>query len=247
MSPASARKRRGRRRSLDMTNSGKRLLLWDIDSTLINSGRAGMKSLQQVIARRYAVDDDLRDIEIAGRTDAHIARSILAKYGAETTADNVAAFLDEYIAGLRELLPRTNGCVLPGVREILERMHAKDDRVLALLTGNLQRGAELKLRRYDLWEYFEFGAFADDHHDRNELGPFARTRGCERHQFDFAAEAIDVVGDTPHDIACGKAIGARTVAVATGSFSIEELAAHQPDLVFRDLADVDAVVAKLGW
>ncbi len=232
---------------LDMTNSDKRLLLWDIDATLINSGRAGLISLKRVVARRYGVEDDLSDIEIAGRTDARIARSILEKYGVAKTDEHVSAFLDEYIAGLGELLPQTSGCVLPGVAEILELMQDKDDRVLALLTGNLQRGAELKLRRYGLWHYFEFGAFADDHHDRNQLGPFARTRACERHDFDFPPHAIDVIGDTVHDIACGKAIGARTIAVATGSSSAEELAAHKPDFVFEDLADVNGVIAKLGW
>lgn len=230
-----------------MTTPDKRLLLWDIDATLINSAHAGMKSLKRVVATRFRVEDDLHDIEVAGRTDAHIARSILAKYRVELTTENVAAFLDEYLAGLAELLPQTNGRVLPGVAEILERMHARKDRVLGLLTGNLRRGAELKLRRYGLWDYFEFGAFADDHHDRNELGAFARTRACERHNFDFAPSAIDVIGDTPHDIACGKAFGARTVAVATGTSTVEQLAAHAPDFVFQDLSDVDAVVAKLGW
>ncbi len=230
-----------------MTNSAKRLLLWDIDSTLINNAGAGIQSLKQVIARRYGVHDDLGDIEIAGRTDAHIARSILRKYAVELTAENISAFLDEYLIGLGELLPRTNGRVLPGVAEILRRLHGKHNRVLGLLTGNLQRGAELKLRRYGLWDFFELGAFADDHHDRNQLGPFARTRACERHNFDFPPHSIDVIGDTAHDIACGKAIGARTIAVATGSSSADELAAHQPDFVFEDLSDVDAVIAQLGW
>ena len=227
--------------------STKRLLLWDIDATLISTARAGLIALQRMVARRFGVDDDLSDVEIAGRTDARIARSILEKYGVETTPANVTGFQDEYLAGLAELLPQLEGCVLPGVAEILERMHGRDDRVLGLLTGNLRRGAELKLRRYGLWDYFEIGAFADDHHDRNELGPFARTRACERHRFDFPPSAIDVIGDTPHDIACGKAFGARTIAVATGSSSYDELAAHRPDFVFEDLSDVDAVVARLGW
>ena len=230
-----------------MTSSDKRLLLWDIDSTLINSLHAGMKSLKRVVAARFGAQDDLHDIEVAGRTDVHIARSILAKYAVEQTPENVNVFLDEYLDGLAELLPQTNGRVLPGVAEILERMHAREDRVLALLTGNLRRGAELKLRRYGLWDYFGFGAFADDHHDRNQLGPFARTRACERHNFDFPPGAIDVIGDTPHDIACGKAFGARTIAVATGSSTCEQLAAHEPDFVFQDLSDVDEVVARLGW
>ena len=225
----------------------KRLLLWDIDSTLINSAGAGMMSLKRVVTARYGVDDDLHDVEVAGRTDTHIARSILTKYGVATTDDNVSAFLDDYLRGLEELLPQTNGRILPGVAEILERLHAREDRVLALLTGNLSRGAELKLRRYGLWDYFEFGAFADDHHDRNQLGPFARTRACERHNFDFPPSAIDVIGDTPHDIACGNAFGARTIAVATGSSTREQLARHSPDFVFDDLSDVEAVIAQLGW
>lgn len=230
-----------------MRDSNERLLLWDIDSTLINSAQAGMKSLKRVVAARFRVEDDLHDIEVAGRTDAHIARSILAKYEVEPTTQNVSAFLDEYLAGLAELLPQTSGRVLPGVAEILERMHGRGDRVLALLTGNLRRGAELKLRRYGLWDYFEFGAFADDHHDRNQLGAFARTRACERHSLEFAPGAIDVIGDTPHDVACGRAFGARTIAVATGSSTYEQLAAHEPDFVFGDLSDVDEVVARLGW
>ena len=229
----------------------KRLLLWDIDATLITSAGAGDKALKRVIARRYGVADDLRDIEIAGRTDAAIGRSILQKYGAlPVGADHSAAireFLDEYLSELAVLLPQLNGRVLPGVREILERLHPNRDRVLALLTGNLRRGAELKLRRYGLWEFFEFGAFADDHHDRNELGVFARQRAREEHGHEFDAALIDVIGDTGHDIACGKIFGARTIAVATGSWTRAQLAAHEPDFLFDDLSQVDEVIGTLGW
>ena len=225
----------------------KRLLLWDIDSTLINSAGAGLQALKGVISRRYGVEDDLHDIEIAGRTDAAITRSILEKYGVEPDSAQVAAFLDEYLELLEKFLPQLEGHVLPGVREILERLHARPDRVLALLTGNLRQGAELKLRRYGLWDYFEFGAFADDHHDRNELGAFACARAREKHQHDFDIAAIDVIGDTGHDIACGKIFGARTIAVATGSWTRGQLAAHEPDFLFDDFSDVDAVIARLGW
>ena len=225
----------------------KRLLLWDIDSTLINSAGAGLESLKEVIARRYGTEDDLRDIEVAGRTDAAIARSILHKYGVEPDAATVAAFLDEYIELLAKFLPRLEGRVLPGIVEILERLHRKPDRVLALLTGNLRRGAQLKLERYGLWQYFEFGAFADDHHDRNELGAFARRRAHEKYGHEFDCAAIDVIGDTAHDIACGRVFGARTIAVATGSSSREQLARHNPDFLFDDLSNVDDVIATLGW
>lgn len=225
----------------------KRLLLWDIDATLITTGGAGEQSLRRVIAQRFGAEDDLHDIEIAGRTDASIARAILRKYRIALTQENVGDFLEAYIAGLAELLPEIPGRVLPGVREILDRLRPDNDRVLALLTGNLRRGAQLKLEHYGLWDYFEFGAFADDHHDRNELGAFARRRAEERHGHDFATARIDVIGDTGHDIACGKIFGARTIAVATGSWTRERLAAHSPDFLFDDLSDLDRVMSTLGW
>lgn len=225
----------------------KRLLLWDIDATLITTGGAGDQALKRIVARRYRADDDLRDIEIAGRTDTAIVRSILQKYGVAATAETVGGFLEEYLDHLGQLLPQLRGRVMPGVAEILEHLHPNTDRVLALLTGNLRRGAHLKLQRYGLWDYFEFGAFADDHHDRNELGAFARHRAEEKHGHGFDAAEIDVIGDTGHDIACGKIFGARTIAVATGTWTPEELAAHQPDFLFNDLSDVACVIDKLGW
>ncbi len=225
----------------------KRLLLWDIDATLLTTGGAGDKALKRIVAQRYGVQDDFHDIEIAGRTDTGIARSILQKYGVVPDESNITTLLDEYIALLPELLAQVNGRVLPGVVEILERMHPREDRVLALLTGNLRRGARLKLERYGLWDYFEFGAFADDHHDRNELGAFVRQRAKDKHGEEFDAARIDVIGDTGHDVACGKIFGARTIAVATGSWSRERLAACKPDFLFDDLSQVDHVIATLGW
>ncbi|MFN2509000.1 MAG: HAD family hydrolase [Chthoniobacterales bacterium] len=231
----------------DMTKDSPKRLLWDIDSTLISTGGAGSKALKRVVRQRYGVRDDFQDIEIAGRTDAAIAASILCKYGVEPTTEAVSQFLDEYIAFLAELLPQLNGHVMPGISEILERMRAHPDRVLGLLTGNLKRGAKLKLQRYGLWDYFELGAFADDDADRNQLGAFARARAKEKHTHMFEGPQIDVIGDTGHDIACGKAFGARTIAVATGSWTRQRLAQHEPDFLFDDLSQVEDVIATLGW
>src|SRR4051794_36211326 len=125
--------------------TSKRLLLWDIDSTLLTTGGAGEKALQRITEERFGAASDLHDIEIAGRTDVNIVTSILRKYHVEPNAENVAAFLDEYIAGLAEMLPIVPGRVLPGVEELLRRLATKSDHVLGLLTGNLRRGAELKL------------------------------------------------------------------------------------------------------
>src|SRR3954454_1923435 len=226
-------------------DNDQRLLLWDIDGTLISTGRAGERGMVRIVKERFGVDDDLHDIEIAGRTDVAIAHQILRKYNVALTPENISDFLDEYLLKLEEMLPQIQGRVLPGVAELLVRLHNNPARVLALLTGNLQRGAELKLRHYGLWDYFEFGAFADDHHDRNELGAFARARAKEKYGRELAVTQIDVIGDTGHDIGCGKIFGARTVAVATGSWSREQLAQHSPDFLFDDLSNVDAVMSML--
>ncbi len=225
----------------------KRLLLFDIDGTLIDSGGAGVYALREALRERWGITDDLRGIEIAGRTDVGIARQILRSQGLAESEEKIATFLDLYAQGLVRELPRRAGRVLPGIGELLPRLQARMQNVLALLTGNIERGAKLKLEHYGLWQFFEFGAFADDHHDRNELGPFAQKRAREMHAVDFAADAIDVIGDTPHDIACGKAIGAHTIAVATGQFSRDELAKYEPDELLEDFSAIDALIERFGW
>ena len=230
-----------------MTNQNKRLLLFDIDGTLIHSGGAGVHALKLTLAERFGIADDLDDIEIAGMTDSGIVVSILKKHRIPATNENIAAFLDSYVHFLSFELPRREGKLLPGVLELLERLKSRPDLVLALLTGNVSRGAQLKLEHYGVWHFFEFGAFADDHQDRNQLGSFAVTRAKEKHGREFSATEIDVIGDTPRDITCGKAFGARTIAVATGTYSREQLAEHQPDFLIDDLSDVDRVIDTLGW
>ncbi len=225
----------------------KRLLLFDIDGTLVNTGGAGVVSLRKMVQRHFGVPDDLHDIEIAGKTDRAIIRDILRKYDTPTSEENVAAFAKIYVDGLSDELPRCRGRVLPGIAELLRCLQSREHIVLALLTGNLKRGAQLKLEHYGLWHFFEFGAFADDHHDRNELGAFAHLRAREKHGHDFDAANIDVIGDTGHDVACGKVFGARTVAVATGGWLREQLRDCAPEFLFDDFADVEKVIAMLGW
>ena len=226
--------------------SAKRLLLWDIDGTLITTGAAGQSAIALATAKRFE-GGELHGVEIAGRTDIGIAHQILEKYKAPVTNESVHSLLDLYVEFLTAQLPQGKGRVLPGVRELLEHAANSPDQTLGLLTGNLERGAKLKLEQYRLWHFFAFGAFADDHHDRNELGAFALARAFEATGIRFAPSQVDVIGDTGHDIKCGKAIGARTVAVATGSWSRAQLAEHDPDFLFDDLSKVDDVIQTLGW
>lgn len=223
----------------------RKLLLFDIDGTLLTSGGAGEKALSLAVKDCFGVEDDLADVEIAGRTDSGIARQIFEKHGQEATADNLAAFYDMYLRHLEQELPQRPGQVLPGIVEVLESLQHRDDVAVGLLTGNLSRGAELKLTHYGVWDFFEFGAFADDHHDRNELGPFARKRAGEKYG-EFAPEDIYVIGDTPHDVACGRAIGAQTVALATGRYSADDLRACGADFVFDDLSNITPFIESLG-
>jgi phosphoglycolate phosphatase len=224
----------------------RRLLLWDIDGTLISTGAAGHRAIGRATAEQFE-GGNLDGVEIAGRTDTGIAHQILEKYAAPVTDENVNSLLDLYVRLLGEELPRRQGHVLPGVLELLQRSAQQPDTALGLLTGNLERGAKLKLEHYQLWQFFAFGAFSDDHHDRNELGTFALSRAFEATGMNFAGSQVDVIGDTGHDVACGKAFGARTIAVATGSWSREQLAEHRPDFLFDDLSNVDEVIQRLGW
>jgi phosphoglycolate phosphatase-like HAD superfamily hydrolase len=221
------------------------LLLFDIDGTLITSGGAGEAALKDAMRSRFGVEEDLAGIILAGATDARIARELLEKHGISVSPENVAALLDTYLGHLSERIGRHNGKLLPGIVPLLNVLSQREDAVLALLTGNVSRGAEIKLTHYGVWDFFEFGAFADDHHDRNELGKFARARALERHGEEFPPSRIYVIGDTPKDIECGRAIGACTVAIATGHYSAAELKEHSPNFLFEDLSDTDRVVSHL--
>lgn len=223
----------------------RRLLLFDIDGTLISSGGAGEAALKDAMLSRFAVEEDLDGIILAGATDGRIARELLEKHSISVSPENVSALLDTYLGHLTERIGRHDGRLLPGIVSLLKVLSERTDVVLALLTGNVSRGAKIKLTHYGVWDFFEFGAFADDHHDRNELGKFARARALERHGEDFPPSRIYVIGDTPKDIECGRAIGACTVAIATGHYSSAELRDHAPDFLFEDLSDTERVVELL--
>lgn len=228
-----------------MKSGAKKLLLFDIDGTLITSGGAGEAALKDAMRERFGKEEDFKDILIAGGTDSGIANALFQKHGLPSTAENISALFDSYLHHLQLRLPKHGGKLLPGIVELLEKVKQRDDCVVALLTGNLERGARIKLTHYGVWDFFEFGAFADDHINRNELGKYAKTRALERHGIEFPPERIYIIGDTPRDIECGKAIGAKTVAIATGNYPTKELAAHHPDFLFEDISEVDAVITAL--
>jgi phosphoglycolate phosphatase-like HAD superfamily hydrolase len=219
------------------------LLLWDIDGTLISTGRAGVEALQQALLNDFGIIDDLGDIEIAGRTDTAITADICRKHQQHlfTGSD----LLEAYLEHLPLVLPKKNGQIFPGIKDILNWSHDHTEVHNALLTGNVKKGAYIKLGHYQLAEYFEFGAFGDDSIDRNKLGPIALERARSFLKKDFHIEYTWIIGDTPRDIDCARALGCKVLAVATGRYSVEQLQQHEPDLVLPSLSDHKSVITEL--
>jgi phosphoglycolate phosphatase len=222
------------------------LILWDIDGTILHSGGAGMKALEAALGEVFDISGSLAGIDFAGRTDPWIIRQIFARFGIEFSPDNLARYVEGYVAILPAILGESGARVLPGVSKILSQAAEHPGVVQGLLTGNLRRGAETKLGFHGLWDFFPIGAFADDSEIRNELGPHALRRARGHWGLEFPADRVWIVGDTPHDIACARAIGARSLAVATGGSKVHELAGFSPDVVLESLEDSAAFWQAIG-
>jgi phosphoglycolate phosphatase len=206
-----------------------KLVLFDIDGTLIRTGGAGVKAFEETFAEVFNLPNATKTLHFAGRTDVSLVRECFTQHHVATTQENFDRFFAAYPDRLQRLLGTLPAQVLPGIQAFLNELYALDNRpVIGLLTGNIRRGAELKLRHLGLWERFETGAFADDHEDRNCIAAAAKERGESLIGRSLHGEEILVIGDTPHDITCGKSIGAKVLAVATGVHSREELAQAKP-------------------
>ena len=212
------------------------VLFWDIDGTLLTTGRAGIFAFEEALAAVCGRSCSLENLATAGLTDAEVARLVLETAGEEPTDERARAILREYERRLPACLPRRQGRVMPGVLDVLESLGAEEGVVHSLLTGNTAAGAQAKLRHYGLAEYFSGGAFCNGSNSRPEIAREARALARERFG-DPEPDRIFVIGDTPHDITCGKAIGARTIGVATGTYGVDELASHDPWRVVERIPD----------
>lgn len=224
------------------------LLLFDIDGTLVLTGRAGVRAMVATFESLFGVADAFAGISMGGRTDSWLVSQAFTRAGVPDTPGNHARFRDGYVPRLAEeiLLPGTGTKgVMPGVRALLEAARTHPGLHLALLTGNYRDAAVIKLGHFLLWDYFGWGAFSDDAADRNLLVPIARVRAAERGVPDAACARVVVIGDTPHDVACAAVAGARSIAVATGGHSIEELVRAGADVVLDDLSDTARVLDLL--
>jgi len=218
-----------------------RLVLFDIDGTLVHTGGAGIKAFAKVFATEFGAHDGIERMKFAGRTDVSLVREFFNLHLIPASSENFERFFDHYVHWLHHILADSISAECPGVRDLISGLQSlPEPPLLGLLTGNIRLGAEIKLRHFGLWEHFETGGFADDDEDRDKIAGAARLRGSRVLGRELRGEEIVVIGDTPLDIRCGRAIGAKVLAVATGGAHYHELEAHKPDWVVEDLSGLKA-------
>jgi phosphoglycolate phosphatase len=218
-----------------------KLVLFDIDGTLIRTGGAGVRAFGRALRTEFGLENAEQGLQFAGRTDTGLLREILTRNRIEPSRENYDRFFASYVHWLAHFLKQTRGGLCPAIPHFIGELKGLPAApVVGLLTGNIRLGAEIKLRHFQLWEHFETGAFADDHEDRNRIASAARGRAGAGMGGEPSGGEIVVIGDTPLDIECARAIGAKSLAVATGGFSRAELESHQPTWLVESLAEIEA-------
>jgi phosphoglycolate phosphatase len=218
------------------------LYLFDIDGTLVDTGGAGMAALKE--ATREIFGHEGPALDLAGSTDLGIVATIHTHFEIEPTQERIDAYFRTYLERLDRNLTTGGypGRVFGGVAELLVELAGRDGATIGLLTGNIAGGAASKMRHFKLDHHFPFGAYGCDHADRNRLGPIALQRAAAHAGRSFTARETWVIGDTPKDIACAHAIGAKCLAVATGQFSVTELELHRADKVVENLEEAAGLI-----
>ena len=224
------------------------LIFFDIDGTLLLSGGAGVRAMGRAFEEVFGVADAFAGVSVAGQTDRFLVSRALERAGLPDTAEMHARFRDAYLRVLPEEIAKPGSGrrgLMPGVEALLDALAGEAGIHCALLTGNYEPAARVKLSHFGVGHHFSWGAFGEDSPDRSELARVARARARDRGIPDAARANTIIVGDTPHDIACARAIDARVIAVATGGYSVDELKQGCADIVLPDLSDTAAVLEVL--
>lgn len=221
------------------------LVLFDIDGTLVHCGPTPRRVFKQALIEVFGTAGPIDNWIFDGKTDPMIVRELMAEAGAPCSDELVKKALDIYAEGIKRELPNeTNKKIYPGVINLLEGL-AKQPVLLGLLTGNIQKGARAKLGSLDLWRYFSFGAFADDSSVRKELADIAVRRAFELSGQRFSGKQIVIIGDTEHDIKCGRHLEAKAIGVGTARSIAKDLLAHGADHAFEDFSEYDRVLQAI--
>ncbi len=223
-----------------------KLILFDIDGTLIDSGGAGTRSLDLAFKELFSIDNAFEGISMAGKTDIQIMKEGIAKHNLPSENGILSEIINTYIKNLVIEINNDKKHVKPGIKEALKMLTSGNGNYqLGLLTGNIEQGARIKLDPFGLNSYFPSGAFGNDDEDRNKLLPIAleRFKGISGKEINF--NDCIIVGDTPRDVHCAKPYGASCIAVATGPYSVSSLVEAGADLVMKDLSDTDAFLKAI--
>lgn len=227
----------------------RRLVLFDIDGTILTDRGASRNAFADALEQVYGYTGDLARYDFSGRTDPQIARMVLrdAAVGESDIEAGLQNLWGAYLSGLARNATPERVQVMPGIRELLVELEAHDEVVLALLTGNIEPGARLKLGGAGLNDYFAFGAFGSDSADRNELPPVAMARASKRLGMTVSGRDVVIIGDSIYDVRCGVPYDATTIAVASGRTSADALRAENPRHFFEHAADLRGMMdAILG-
>ncbi len=227
----------------------RRLVLFDIDGTILTDGGASRSAFADALERVYGYAGDLSRYDFSGRTDPQIAHMVLADAGIDR--DEIERALPKlwelYLGGLERNVANGRVHVMAGIPELLAELHTHEEVVLALLTGNIEAGARLKLGGANLNDYFPFGAFGSDSANRNDLPPIAMHRASQHLGKEFRGADVVIIGDSIYDIRCGVPYEATTIAVASGKTPAEKLRAEKPTHFFEDVSDLASMLrAVLG-
>ncbi|MEQ9411287.1 MAG: HAD family hydrolase [Fuerstiella sp.] len=222
-----------------------KVIFFDIDGTLLSTAGAGQRAMELALVQDFQIEFPFDGVLTAGRTDRGITDEIFGRYRLKNTDQNRRRFREAYLTHLRSSLKEQPGLLLPQVRELLELLSAEKSVTLSLLTGNYADGAWIKLRHFQLDHYFRSGGFGDDHPDRDDVARGAVDAVSRALQKVVRGSDSVVIGDTPADIRCARAIGARAVAVATGGYSANDLNSHTPDHLFADFSETAVAVRRI--
>ena len=222
-----------------------RLILFDIDGTLMDTGGAGTRSLNFAMHELFSIQDAFQGIRMAGKTDTQIIKEGLRKHALPLDG-TIISVIDAYLRHLRQEIQNDRKSLKPGIYELLRDMSMAGEPALGLLTGNIEQGARIKLDAFQLNDYFPSGAFGSDAEDRNMLLPIAVKRYAEFTGKKIAPEECLIIGDTPRDIECARIHGAKSVGVATGPYPLESLVQAGADHAFTDFGDYRSVLNILS-
>ncbi len=214
-----------------------KLVLFDIDGTLITAGGAGTRALNRAFQTLFGIEEGFRTISMAGKTDPQIMREGLKMHRLDHLDGNVDKMIEKYLYYLKEEIENPMRHIMPGIKESLD-LFEKRGMMIGLLTGNLEKGAKIKLKPFGIYDYFNSGAFGSDHEDRDELLPIAIEK-YKKQGLEYSPQDCYVIGDTPRDVQCAKVHGAHCIAVATGPYAMNDLQHTGADIVIKSLEDVE--------